>query len=208
MTLCPGLPGMRWYQKKHSPTHHPDHHPVFISFFYLLRSIASSLFKLRVGNLFAQPLSTSSWSTSWSGALLIFHTFLQSSPNQCLLFTTHAHTITTSFAVVSRLYHLFLVFVSIPSLELYLLPWHYTSIWPFSSLLAEVPPFLSWQARSHFCIAYYFAHNCYSAQPPSPNQWYITITQQWYQLAQFIPSKILAFTATPASPSTLNISPR
>jgi len=34
-----------WYQKKHSPTHHPDHHPVFISFFHLLRSIASSLFK-------------------------------------------------------------------------------------------------------------------------------------------------------------------
>jgi len=35
------------YQKKHSPTHHPDHHPVFISFFHLLRSIASSPFKLR-----------------------------------------------------------------------------------------------------------------------------------------------------------------
>ena len=31
------------YQKKHSPTHHPDHHPIFISFFPLLRSIASSL---------------------------------------------------------------------------------------------------------------------------------------------------------------------
>ena len=29
------------YQKKHSPTHHP----IFISFFHLLRSIASSLFK-------------------------------------------------------------------------------------------------------------------------------------------------------------------
>ena len=34
------------YQKKHSPTHHPDHHPVFISFFHLPWSIASSLFKL------------------------------------------------------------------------------------------------------------------------------------------------------------------
>ena len=34
------------YQKKHSPTHHPDHHPIFISFFHLLRPIASSLFKL------------------------------------------------------------------------------------------------------------------------------------------------------------------
>jgi len=35
------------YQRKHLPTHHPDYHPVFISFFHLLRSIASSQFKLR-----------------------------------------------------------------------------------------------------------------------------------------------------------------
>ena len=43
------LSGTTWvsrYQKKHSPTHHPDHHPIFISFFHLLRFIASSLFKL------------------------------------------------------------------------------------------------------------------------------------------------------------------
>jgi len=40
----------------------------------------------------------------------------------------------------------------------------YTSIWPFSSLLADLPPhFLSWQARSHFRVAYYFAHSCYTA---------------------------------------------
>ena len=66
------------YQKKHSPTHHPDHHPIFISFFHLPRSIASSLFKLGawqsfLRNLFPCPL----WSTSWPGALhIIFHTFL------------------------------------------------------------------------------------------------------------------------------------
>jgi len=35
----------RYHQKKHSPTHHPDH-PIFISFFHLLQSLASSLFKL------------------------------------------------------------------------------------------------------------------------------------------------------------------
>jgi len=40
------------YQKKHSPTHHPDHHPVFISFFHLPWSIASSLFKLRAWQCF------------------------------------------------------------------------------------------------------------------------------------------------------------
>ena len=40
------------YQKKHSPTRHPDHHPIFISFFHLPRSIASSLFKLRAWQSF------------------------------------------------------------------------------------------------------------------------------------------------------------
>ena len=47
---------MSRYQKKHSPTHHPDHHPIFISFFHLPRSIASSLFKLRA----LQPSCTTS----------------------------------------------------------------------------------------------------------------------------------------------------
>ena len=40
------------YQKKHSPIHHPDHHPIFISFFHLLPSIASSLLKLRAWQSF------------------------------------------------------------------------------------------------------------------------------------------------------------
>ena len=109
------------YQKKHSPTHHPDQ-PVFISFFHLPRSIASSLFKLRawqsfcttsVHVLFGLPLGLEP-STSYS-----IHFF---PPNHCLLFATHAHTIETCFAVVSILYHLFLVFLSTPYLELYLLP--------------------------------------------------------------------------------------
>ena len=40
------------YQKKHSPTHHPDHHQIFIGFFHLPQSIASSLFKLRAWQSF------------------------------------------------------------------------------------------------------------------------------------------------------------
>jgi len=40
----PGTIRVCRYQKKHSPTHHPDHHPIFINFFHLPRSIASSLF--------------------------------------------------------------------------------------------------------------------------------------------------------------------
>jgi len=94
------------YQKKYSPTDHPDHHPIFISFFHLLRSIASSLFNLRAWQSFAQPLSKSSlvYLLVWSPPL---HTPYISSPNECLLFATHAHTIITCFAVVPRLYHLY-----------------------------------------------------------------------------------------------------
>jgi len=44
--LCRGYPGEPVLQEKHSPTHHPDR-PIFISFFPLPRSTASSLFKLR-----------------------------------------------------------------------------------------------------------------------------------------------------------------
>jgi len=56
------------------PTHHPDHHPIFISFFHLPCSIASSLFKLRAWQsfyttsvyvLFGQPLDLEP-STSYS----------------------------------------------------------------------------------------------------------------------------------------------
>ena len=109
------------YQKKHSPTHHPDHHPIFINFFHLSQSIASSLLKLRAWQsfcttsfhvLFGLPLGLEP-STSYS---------IISSPNQCLLFAAHAHIIATCFAVVSILYNLFLVLLSTPYLELCLLP--------------------------------------------------------------------------------------
>ena len=59
------------------------------------------------------------WSTSWSGASTScsIHFFIQSVSS----FRNNAHTITTCFVVVSILYHLFLVFLSTPYLELYLL---------------------------------------------------------------------------------------
>ena len=107
-----------WYQKKHSPTHHPDAHPVFISFFHPPRSLASSLFKPRAWQSFLHNLCPCRLlSASWSGALhLILHTFLH--PISVFFFTAHAHTIATCFAAVSILYHLFLVFLSTPYLEL------------------------------------------------------------------------------------------
>jgi len=74
-----------------------------------------------LGNLLAQPLSMSYlvYLLVWSPPPRIPYI---SSPNQCLLFTAHANTIATCFAVVSILYHLFLVFLSTPYLELCLLP--------------------------------------------------------------------------------------
>ena len=96
-------------------THPPSyHHPIFISFFHLPRSRSNSV----LGNLFAQPaLSMSSlvYLLVWSPPP---HIPYISSPNQCLFFAAHAHSITTCFAVVSILYHLFLVFLVTPSLEL------------------------------------------------------------------------------------------
>jgi len=96
------------YQKKHSPAHHPGHHPIFISFFHLPRSIASSLFKLRDW----QSFCTTSFHVLF-GLLLGLESSTSyipyiSSSNQCLLFAAHAHTIAACFALVS----------SIPSLSL------------------------------------------------------------------------------------------
>jgi len=91
-----GTTQVSWYQKRHLLTHHPDHHPIFIRFFHLLRSIASSLFKLRAWQCFC----TTSLHVLFVVYLLVWspplHIPCISSPNQCLLFATHAHTITTN----------------------------------------------------------------------------------------------------------------
>ena len=110
-----GTTRVSWYQKKRSPNHHPDHHSIFISFFHLPRSIASSLFKIRAW----QSFFTTSFHVLFALPLGLEPS---TSPNQCLLFAAYAHTITTCFDVASILYHLFLVFLLTPYLELCLLP--------------------------------------------------------------------------------------
>jgi len=108
--LCPRLPG--W-----AGTRRNSHPPTIL---IIIQSLsASSVYydalhppcsNYVLGNLFAQPLSTSS----------LVHLLVQSrpphipyifSPNQCLLFATHAHIIATCFAVVS-------ILSSIPSFSL------------------------------------------------------------------------------------------
>jgi len=105
------LSGTTWvsrYEKKHSPTHtYRGHKWSLICFIHLLRSTASCLFN---------PCAWQSFSTISKFSLVYLlawhpplHSRYISSPNHCLLLTTHAHTITTCFAVVPRLCHLILV---------------------------------------------------------------------------------------------------
>ena len=94
-------------EKKHSNTHTcPDHQPSFISFLHLLQFIASSLFSLRAWQSFCttsvQVLLV--YLLVWNPAL---YTPYISSPNHCLLFATHVHTIIICFAVVPRLSSIF-----------------------------------------------------------------------------------------------------
>ena len=79
---------MHQYQKKHSPTHHPDH-PIFTSFFHLLQSIASFLFKLHAWQSFCTSSPHPLWSTSAEKAL--FFTTLQAL-TKCLLKVTVRYT--------------------------------------------------------------------------------------------------------------------
>ena len=99
------------YHKKHSPTHHPDHHQVFISFFHLPRSIASSLFKLRAWQsfcatslhvLFGLPLGQE------PSTLYSIHFFTQSVSSFCRTCPYHRNLFCCSINIIS----------SVPSLSL------------------------------------------------------------------------------------------
>jgi len=110
------------YQKKHSSLTHIliTNHPLSATFIY--SDPCNPPCSIYVpDSLIAQHLSKSSLVH-----ILVWHPPLHipyiSSSNHCLLFTVHAHTITTCFAVVPRLYHLILVFLSTLYLELYLIP--------------------------------------------------------------------------------------
>jgi len=117
-----GFTRVSQYQKKHSPTHiYRDHQSSLICFLCLLRPMASSLFNLHAWQSFSTISFQSPsflWSTSCPGTLhFILHIFLH---HHCLLFTAHAHTIATRFAVVPKLCHLILISLSTLYLKLYL----------------------------------------------------------------------------------------
>ena len=103
--------------------HHPDPHPIFISFFHLPRSIASSLFKLRAWQsfcttsfhvLFSLPLDLEP-STSYS-----IHFFTQSVSSFCSACPYHRNLFCCSIGIISSIASL--------SLNSLLGTQHYTSI--------------------------------------------------------------------------------
>jgi len=87
---------------------------ILISLLRQLRSIASSLFNYVFDSLFC----TTSVHDLFGLSLGLAPSTSYFIPNRCLLFAAHAHTIATCFAVVLRLYHLILVFLSTLYLEL------------------------------------------------------------------------------------------
>jgi len=102
--------------------------------------------------LFGLPLglATSSTSNSKHFFTQLSSSFCNTCPYQCNLFCCSTEIMSSNLSNLSTLY-----------LVLYLLPQYHTSIWPFSSLPAEVPPhFLFLHARSHFHETYCFTHNC------------------------------------------------
>jgi len=130
-----------WYQKKHSPSRHLDHHPIFISFFHLQRSIASSLFKFHAWQSFCTFCTTS------VHVLFGLPVGLEpppripyiSSSNQCLLFATHAHTMAACFAVVS-VYHLFYNIDT--TAKQVAMVWAYVA--KRRHLLGQIPQYITW----------------------------------------------------------------
>jgi len=91
---------------------------------------------------------------------LPLHTPYTSSSNNCLLFTTHAHTIATCFPVIRRLCHLIIVCLSTLYLELFYLNVTHPSDHSHLCLLKCPFSFLTGQVSLPCNILYYSAHNC------------------------------------------------
>jgi len=201
------------YQKKHSPTH------LSRSSSNLYELLPSATIQLQFTRLtiFLHNLSpTPLWSTSCSEALhLIFHTFLHPIS---VFFSQHMPipTIAACFAVVLRLYHLFLVSLNLSlslslnsllgTLSFYLMShihltilisalWSATS---FSSLTGQVSLPCSILLRTQLLYSL----------PLLINDISLLVSNGTNCLNLFNPIWILAFTTASASPSTLNMSPR
>jgi len=94
---CPGWP---WPSAATAPTHtYRGHQSSLICFLHSILSVQFTCLTVFFQVFFGLPLDLHP----------PLHTPYISSPSHSLLFAAHAHTITTCFAVVPRLYHLILV---------------------------------------------------------------------------------------------------
>ena len=153
-----------------------------------------------LGNHFAQPLSTSSLV-----CLLVWSSSDISSPNQCLLFATHAHTTAACFAVVSTL---FLVFLLTPYLQLlsFTLTSHIHLTIPVSARRSAISfSFLTGQVSLLCCM---LLHTQLLQSLPLLINDISLLVSSGTNLNLFHPIQILASTAASAYPSTLIISRR
>jgi len=168
MALCPGLPG--WASTRRNV------HPPSILIIIQYQLLPSTIYydpqhppcsNYVLGNLFAQPLSTSSlvYLLVWRPSP---HIPYISSPNQCLLFATHTHTIATCFAIVPRLYNLFLtsnsVFYLIHLTILISARWSATS---FSFLTGQVSEMKVRKKHQH------------SREPGKAEKWLLKWSRVW-----------------------------
>jgi len=196
------------YQKKCSPTHtYLDYQSSFICFRHLIQSMASSMFNLRAWQSFCTTSDQVFFSLPLDlapSASYYIHFFTQSSPS----FHSTAHTITTSFPVVPRLWHL------IPSISqlftcnsvFYLNATHpsnHSHLCPLKCHLI----FFSYSYVSLLCNILLRTQLLYNL-PLTINDMSSLVSNGTNCLNLFHPFRILASTAASASPSTLNMSPK
>ena len=186
---CPGLPGWASTRRNIHPLTYPDHQPSFISFFYLLWSIALSLFNLHAWWYFC----TTSLQVLF-GLLL----GLEPSTSYAIHFFTQAmfsfrntcHTIAYCFAVVPRLYHLFLISLNSLLGTLSFTINNITHPSDHSHLCSLKCHLVFFPDRPGLTSMWHTTLHTTAIQPPSPNQWYIPSGKQWYQLPEFILSNL------------------
>ena len=180
-------------QKKHSPTN--SHLSWSSTIIYQLppstmtHSTPSPCSIYVLDSFFSQPCSKSSlvYLLVWNSPLYIPYI---SSPNHCLLFTTHTHTITTCFALPPRLCELFLVSL----LTLYFEFFFYSTL--MSHIYLTILISALWSAsyliffpyRPRLTSMQHTISHTTTVQSPSHSQWYIHTGKQWFQVPEFIPS--------------------
>ena len=135
------------------------------------------------------------------------HSLYISSPNHCILFKTHSHTITACFAVVPRLCHLILVSQStlLGTVSFTLMSHIHLTILISAYWSATLLSFLTGQVS--FPCNILLLTPLLNTLPIIDNDISLLVSNSTNCLNLFQPIQILASTVASASPSTLKMSP-